>query len=202
MLTVMVDPERCVGCLQCEIACAVEHSHAKVAAFAVAEQPLPRKRIHVQAGPSPNTSFPNKCRHCDPAPCIQVCPTAAIARDPAHDAVLVDTSRCIGCAMCAMVCPFSVITFHALDGNATAVAVKCDACIDRLAAGRIPACAEACKTGALTFGDLNELAAAGRRRTTAAVLTATTAGTAETSPASIGAWRALAAAPGQAGGAR
>ena len=205
MLTVFVNPERCIGCLQCEFACAVEHSVSKLQATAAFEQPVPRKRIHVQAGPSANTSFPNKCRHCDPAPCQQVCPTAAIVRDPDHDVVLIDASKCIACAMCAMVCPFDVLTFHPVVGarDGTAVAIKCDACVERLRAGRVPACVDACKAGALTFGDINDLAAAGRRRETAAVFAATAMTEATpTVPDAIGAWRSLGAVPGHAGGAR
>jgi carbon-monoxide dehydrogenase iron sulfur subunit len=204
MLTVFVNPERCIGCLQCEFACAVEHSGSGVPVTAVAEQPVPRKRIHVHAGESANTSFPTKCRHCDPAPCLQVCPTGALFRDREHDLVLIDVDRCIGCAMCAMVCPFDVLTFHTLaDGPATAVAVKCDGCIERLRAGRMPACVEACKVDALVFGDLNQLVAGARQRDTAAVLAATTTGDlTPPMPASIGAWRSLGAVPGQPGGAR
>lgn len=205
MLTVFVDPERCIGCLQCEFACAVEHSEGRVPAVAVLEQPQPRKRIHVHAGSKANTAFPNKCRHCDPAPCQQVCPTGAIYRDPVHDVVLIDESKCIGCAMCAMVCPFDILTFHpaAAGAGGNAVAVKCDACIARLRAGQIPACVEVCKAGALEFGDLNDLVAAGRQRATAAVLAAT-AGTESILPVpeTIGAWRSLGATPGQPGGAR
>jgi anaerobic carbon-monoxide dehydrogenase iron sulfur subunit len=204
MLTVFVNPERCIGCLQCEFACAVEHSVSGVASVAVTEPSPPRKRIHVHAGDHANTSFPTKCRHCDPAPCLQVCPTGAIFRDRDHDVVLIDVDRCIGCAMCAMVCPFDVLTFHRLAGGpATAVAVKCDGCIERLRAGRVPACAEACKVEALTFGDLNQLVADNRRRDAAAVLAATTSGEPSAAlPASITAWRALGAAPNQPGGAR
>ena len=205
MLTVFVDPERCIGCLQCEFACGVEHSRSRDATTAYLEQPVPRKRIHVHAGPSPNTSFPNKCRHCDPAPCQQVCPTGAIYRDADHDVVLIDARKCIGCAMCAMVCPFDVLTYHVLaDGVGTSpVAVKCDACIERLRVGRTPACVEACKVDALVFGDLNDITAAGRRRQTAAVLAATTmVEPSPPAPDTIGAWRTLGAAPGQAGGAR
>lgn len=206
MLTVFVSPERCIGCLQCEIACATEHSRADQPAAAVFEDPPPRKRIHVQAGPRPNTSFPNKCRHCDPAPCQQVCPTAAISRDTRFDAVLIDDAKCIACAMCAIVCPFDVLTFHPFaDGEAVArtVALKCDACVDRLSVGRLPACVEACKTGALQFGELNDLVAAGRRRETAAVLAGTRL--VEPTPAvpeTIAAWRALGATASHPGGMR
>ncbi len=211
MLTVFVDPQRCIGCLQCEFACAVEHSHTRDPVAALGEVPVPRKRVHVQAGPRANTAFPNKCRHCDPAPCLQVCPTGAIYRDVEHDAVLIDTGKCIACAMCAMVCPFDVITYHALTNGAAphTVAVKCDACIARQLDGRIPACVEVCKVGALRFGEINEIVAAGQRRETAAVLAATspTSAAADTTPTMpepdpLGAWRALGATVGHPGGAR
>ena len=204
MLTVFVDPQRCIGCLQCEFACAVEHSHSRDPVAAFGEVPVPRRRVHVQAGPHPNTAFPNRCRHCDPAPCQQVCPTGAIHRDAAHDAVLIDTSKCIACAMCAMVCPFDVITYHQLADGASprTVAVKCDACIDRLIAGRIPACVEVCKVGALQFGDVNQIVAAGQRRETAAVLAATSPEPPAPAPDPLGAWRMLGATVGHPGGAR
>jgi len=205
MPTVFVNPERCIGCLQCEFACATEHSTTHQVALAPFELPPPRKRIHVAAGPRPSTAFPNKCRHCDPAPCHQVCPTGAIRRDAEHDVVLIDGARCIACAMCAMVCPFDVITFYALANGAAGrtVAVKCDSCIERLRAGRIPACVESCKVDALVFGDLNEIVAAGRQRETAAVFAATTAAdSARPIPESIVAWRDLGAATARAGGTR
>ncbi len=67
--------------------------------------------------------------------------------------------------MCAMVCPFDAVTF---DSTAT----KCDGCIDRLDAGTPPACVEACKTGALEFGEINELIRASRIQTAARALAA------------------------------
>ncbi len=177
--TVFVSPERCIGCLQCELACAVEHSVGHDEASAFLESPLPRKRVHVLPGPVATTAFPNKCRHCDPAPCQQVCPTGAITRDDGTDLVLVEPGRCIGCAMCAVVCPFDVISFHPLADAPrpdAAVAVKCDGCVERLRRGVEPACSEVCKVDALVFGDLNELTAAGRLRESAAVLASTAVG--------------------------
>ena len=175
MLTVFVDPQRCIGCLQCEFACAVEHSHSRDPVAALHELPVPRKRVHVQAGPNPNTAFPNKCRHCDPAPCLQVCPTGAIYRDAAHDAVLIDTGKCIACAMCAMVCPFDVITYHAYEDGGRrprTVAVKCDGCIDRRAPARSRPVSRSARSGRSRFGDVNDLVAADQRRETAAVFAA------------------------------
>lgn len=174
MKTVFVNPERCIGCRQCEFACAVAHSVSKDPALALMEDPLPKSRIHVSPGQAYTTSFPNRCRHCNPAPCEQVCPTGAIARDAGEDLVLVDVHRCISCAMCAMVCPFDAVTFHAqADGMPTrVVATKCDGCLERRREGRVPACVEACKTGALVFGELNDLVAAGRLQQSAAALQA------------------------------
>ena len=175
MRTVFINPEQCIGCLQCEIACAIEHSASRDGSVAFLETPVPRKRIHVQPGPVATTAFPNRCRHCEPAPCLQVCPAGAISRDPEAGLVLIDNQRCIGCAMCAVVCPFDVLTFHPLaegPGPETAVAVKCDGCIDRVRRGETPACVEACKVDALIYGDINDLVAAGRLHDAGAVLAA------------------------------
>jgi len=175
MRTVFINPERCIGCRQCEFACAVAHSQSKDAAAALTEDPLPRARIHVSPGTAMNVSFPNRCRHCSPAPCEQVCPTGAIARDAAQELVLLDVHKCIACAMCAMVCPFDAVTFHAQANGMPAriVATKCDGCIERVQQGQEPACSEVCKVNALVFGELNELIAAGRLQESAAVLAAT-----------------------------
>lgn len=192
MLTVFVDPQRCIGCRQCEFACAVEHSVSKDPLLAFLEEPVPRSRVHVEPGPVPTTAFPNKCRHCDPAPCERVCPTGAITRDDGNGVVLVEAERCIGCAMCAVVCPFDVLTFHETASSAperTAVAVKCDGCIDRVSRGEEPACVEVCKVDALMFGDLNELVASGRLRNASDVLSASTLDGAS-EPQAIAGWRA------------
>jgi len=164
--TVFVNPERCVGCHQCEIQCLVEHSQSKDLYEAVSEKPTPHRFILATPGLHLNSSFPSKCRHCNPAPCMSVCPTGAISRDADLDIVTIDGYKCITCGMCAMVCPFDVITYYPshkvkLD---KAVAIKCDNCIERQRQGRIPACVEACKVGALEFGDINELARKARTR--------------------------------------
>lgn len=195
MKTVFVNPERCIGCRQCEIACAVEHSQSKSLYQAILEKPKPQPRIHVVPGLYLSTSFPNKCRHCDPAPCMSVCPTGAISRDDEMDIVVVDGQKCIACAMCAMVCPFDVLTFHPsaeieLD---RATATKCNHCIDRQRQGRIPACVETCKVGALVFGDINELAKDASLRLARTVSVAVGEMQPEMArlPANVEAWRAL-----------
>ncbi|MHB9073622.1 MAG: 4Fe-4S dicluster domain-containing protein [Desulfobaccales bacterium] len=154
MKTVIVRPERCVGCLQCRLACAVEHSHTKNLAAAILEAARPQARLRIYPGQK-HQAFPNKCRHCDPAPCQEVCIAGAIKRDAARGTVDIDPQRCISCAMCAMACPFGVLRYgpvHAAPDKA-AVALKCDQCPDREKAGKVPACVAACKVGALTYGD-------------------------------------------------
>ncbi len=201
MKTVFIYPERCIGCKQCEVACAVAHSQSKNLFLAVFERPTPKPRIHAEPGLQLNTSFPNKCRHCNPAPCQGVCPTGAIHR-PADfsDIVMIEARRCIACGMCAIVCPFDAITYHATQAapEKANVATKCDNCIERQRSGIIPACVEACKVGALEFGELNELVKAARSRYAEQVLLATgQAGAAvkiETVPLSIQIWRGWGAA--------
>lgn len=167
MKTVFIHPERCIGCKQCEVACAVAHSKTKNVYLAVFESPSPKPRIHAEPGLTLNTAFPNKCRHCNPAPCQMVCPTAAIYR-PADfpEIVEVNAQKCIACGMCAMVCPFDVISYYASPDapEKAAVAIKCNHCIGRQRQGNIPACAEACKVGALVFGEINELVKSARTR--------------------------------------
>jgi carbon-monoxide dehydrogenase iron sulfur subunit len=124
---------------------------------------------------------------------MAACPTGAIYRDTGLDLVLIDTGKCIACAMCAMVCPFDALSFQAMANGhgARTVAVKCDGCADRLRQDLEPACTEACKVDALVFGDLNELAAAGRVREAEAVLSAAAAvqPLAERTPGHVTAWR-------------
>jgi carbon-monoxide dehydrogenase iron sulfur subunit len=203
MKTVFVNPERCVGCKQCEIACAVEHSQSKDLLQAVFETPKPYPRIHVAPGIYTATSFPNKCRHCDPAPCQAVCPTGAISRDNDLDIVVIDGDKCITCAMCAMVCPFDVIRYYesAVVRLGKTVALKCDHCIDRQHEGKMPACVETCKVGALVFGEINELVKDGSLRLAKAVSVAVGEMKPEMAPlpANVEAWRDLGQRIGQTG---
>ena len=163
MNTVVVHPERCVGCMQCMLACATAHSRSGTLFAATLETPRPKPRIHVGAGRF-NEGFPNRCRHCDPAPCMSACLAGAIYRMESTGTVMVNPDRCINCASCAMACPYGVIRFHeeplAVVGHP--IAVKCDNCSARVAKGLIPACVEVCKVGALTW---EEIDAAMQRKT-------------------------------------
>ncbi len=105
------------------------------------------------------------CKHCTHAACLDVCPTGALFRTE-FDTVVVQNDICNGCGYCVPACPYGVIERR--DGpagdDAVGLAQKCTLCYDRLGEGMEPACAKACPTDSIQFGDLDELRerAAGR----------------------------------------
>jgi carbon-monoxide dehydrogenase iron sulfur subunit len=130
---------------------------------------------------------------------MTVCPTSAIHRaDDFPEIILVDERKCIACGMCAMVCPFDVITFYASAEapEKIAIAIKCNHCIGRQRQGQVPACVEACKAGALEFGEINELVKTARTRYSESVSVAVGQIDAEAAaiPANIDVWRGYGAA--------
>lgn len=165
MKKVVVHPERCMGCMQCMIACATAHSQSKTLLTAISETPLPTSRAHIGVGLY-GEGFPNRCRHCEPAPCLLACLPGAMFRDSETETILIDPDRCINCVTCAMACPFGVIRYHedAAAPPGKTIAVKCDNCLERQKQGLIPACVEVCKSAALTF---EEPSAAMKRKTDA-----------------------------------
>jgi formate dehydrogenase iron-sulfur subunit len=94
------------------------------------------------------------CKHCRTAACLDACPTGSIIRTE-FDTVFVQPDICNGCGYCVSACPFGVIDRREDDGRAW----KCTLCYDRLDAGMTPACAKACPTESIQFGDLDELRA-------------------------------------------
>ena len=99
------------------------------------------------------------CKHCGKAGCLEACPTGAILRTDIGS-VLVQKDVCNGCGYCIVTCPFGVIDRRQTDGRA----FKCTFCYDRQKAGLIPACAKACPTQSIQFGELNELQLRARTR--------------------------------------
>jgi formate dehydrogenase iron-sulfur subunit len=93
------------------------------------------------------------CKHCVRAPCLEVCPTGAIIRTE-FDSVFIQQDVCNGCRACVSACPFGVVDMGD-DGKAH----KCTLCYDRLQHGQEPACAQACPTDSIRFGDVDELMA-------------------------------------------
>ena len=92
------------------------------------------------------------CKHCARAGCLESCPTGAIIRTE-FDSVYVQPDVCNGCGYCVVNCPFGVIDRREDDGRAW----KCTLCYDRLRADMTPACAKACPTASIQFGNLDEL---------------------------------------------
>jgi formate dehydrogenase iron-sulfur subunit len=98
------------------------------------------------------------CKHCVRAGCLEVCPTGAIVRTE-FDSVYIQQDVCNGCRACLPACPFGVVDIGE-DGKAK----KCTLCYDRLQHGMEPACAQACPTDSIRFGDVAELRALADQR--------------------------------------
>ena len=94
------------------------------------------------------------CKHCTHAGCLDVCPTGALFRTE-FGTVVVQGDICNGCGYCVPACPYGVIDQRKDDGRV----FKCTMCYDRLTDGLQPACATACPTQSIQFGDLDELQA-------------------------------------------
>ncbi|QEC48292.1 4Fe-4S dicluster domain-containing protein [Baekduia soli] len=99
------------------------------------------------------------CKHCTHAACLDVCPTGALFRTE-FGTVVVQDDVCNGCGYCVPACPYGVVAIRESDGGAH----KCTLCYDRLEVGQEPACAKACPTDSIQFGELETLRArAGER---------------------------------------
>ncbi|MFD4190521.1 4Fe-4S dicluster domain-containing protein [Amycolatopsis thermoflava] len=99
------------------------------------------------------------CKHCTHAGCLDVCPTGALFRTE-FGSVVVQPDICNGCGYCVSGCPYGVIDRREDDGRAW----KCTLCYDRLRDGLEPACAKACPTDSIQFGQLDELRERAARR--------------------------------------
>ena len=180
--TIVVDPKKCYACLSCVVECSYRRAGAapdeplNATNFSQAGcdvQPVRRSRLSSEAmakedGEGGAVEFepvPLFCHHCEDAPCMAVCPSAAIHRESEEGPVLLDAERCIGCKACVMACPFGMI--RPTPDNK--VLIKCDLCADRLARGLAPACVSACPAHAIEFKELDEIIIETRKRAAAAL---------------------------------
>jgi formate dehydrogenase iron-sulfur subunit len=92
------------------------------------------------------------CKHCSEAGCLDACPTGSIFRTE-FGTVVVQEDICNGCGYCVVSCPFGVLDQRQDDGRVW----KCTLCYDRLQGDMEPACAQACPTDSIQFGELDEL---------------------------------------------
>ena len=139
---IMADASKCIGCRTCEVACVVSHQQDQDCAAISPKTFSARIRV-IKTG---TFSTAVTCRHCEDAPCANVCPSGAISR--VNGAVYVEQALCIGCKSCMLACPFGAMQVTMEKGQVEAQ--KCDLCLHREAG---PACVEACPTSALSCVD-------------------------------------------------
>jgi formate dehydrogenase iron-sulfur subunit len=148
----LYDATLCIGCKQCEQACAEQNKLPYSEAVASEERQSDHKFTVVLA--KGERFMRRMCMNClDPA-CASVCPVGAM-RKTAEGPVIYEESRCMGCRYCMVACPFGVPKYEW--SKVLPRVQKCTMCSERVAAGRPTACAEACPTGATKFGEREEL---------------------------------------------
>jgi formate dehydrogenase iron-sulfur subunit len=101
----------------------------------------------------------DSCKHCKQAGCLEVCPTHALMRTDL-DNVIIQQDVCNGCRACIAACPFGVISYNQQTGRVN----KCTLCDDRIHMGLETACAKACPTDSIVFGEVEELRVQARQR--------------------------------------
>ncbi|MFV4846124.1 4Fe-4S dicluster domain-containing protein [Edwardsiella tarda] len=141
------DQAKCVGCKECVNACNQINQVAPGCAR-LAIVPLPSATSQSEDKPR---YFRHSCQHCDPAPCLDVCPSGATYRDQ-HGLIQIDAQRCLGCGYCISACPYQARYLH----PTRHIADKCDFCsATRLSHGQVPICVRICPYHALSFGELD-----------------------------------------------
>jgi formate dehydrogenase iron-sulfur subunit len=166
----LIDTSKCMGCRGCQVACkqwnqlpaentTFEGSYENPPQFSPITWLRVAFREHDDNGRVDFLMSKQGCMHCTDAACMQACPAGAIYRSD-YGTVNIDEIKCIGCNYCTVACPFHVMSFDRLTNKAR----KCTFCLDRLENGLEPACAKACPTGSITFGDRRELIAKAAKR--------------------------------------
>jgi anaerobic carbon-monoxide dehydrogenase iron sulfur subunit len=143
-MILVINPDKCTGCHNCELACSMEHE---------GDFRTKASRIHVYTWEREGFSVPMMCQQCQDAPCTTVCMPKAMQRNPMTGQVTLDAAKCIGCKMCVQACPFGNASWDFL----TASILKCDNCDGD------PACARICPTRALEWVDSTVSAQARKR---------------------------------------
>lgn len=148
---VFADPEKCIGCRSCEMACFAVHSGNKLTVGCITSPVMPRLFL-VR---TPEATAPIQCRQCDNAPCAKSCPAGIISeidgRIIINEEKCIEYQNCIGCKNCVTACPFGAIDLVPVYVNVETEkqhikAIKCDLCAGRTEG---PACVEVCPEKAL-----------------------------------------------------
>jgi len=129
-----IEPEKCTGCLQCELACSFQAEGVFNPS---------KSRIKIFTFHEEGRFVPYTCTQCSEAWCLHACPVEAIVlnEDTGSKDVLADV--CVGCKVCTIACPFGTVNYD----QDSKVVYKCDLC------GGDPECAKACPTAAITYVD-------------------------------------------------
>lgn len=171
----------CTGCRRCADACHVENNHDRATNQSyIRVLELRQGSIDFEHGdatyehavPRPGHYYmPIQCQQCDNPPCVHVCPVEATWKEQ-DGIVVIDYNWCIGCRYCEAACPYHARRFNWTTPEIPAeeinpdqaylsnrirpqgVMEKCTFCLHRTREGRLPACLEACPTGARVFGNL------------------------------------------------
>ena len=161
---ILVTPEVCIGCRGCQTACKSWNQlpGIKTKNNGTFQNPpdLESKAFNIiRYTEVPGKQSPvrwlfvsRRCMHCEDAGCIKICPAPGALYRTKEGAVAFDRDKCIACKLCVTACPFDVPRYDE-EGKIT----KCHLCFDRIGAGMEPACVKTCPTGALRFGDREEL---------------------------------------------
>ncbi|AUB55743.1 MAG: 4Fe-4S dicluster domain-containing protein [Methanobacterium sp.] len=131
MEKIIIQPDLCDGCMDCQEACAQLHGTSGILVREVE-----------------GSFYPIICQQCEDAPCQLICPTDAMTEEG------IDETRCIGCGLCMMVCPFGAVVVQERKAH------KCDQCPDL----DTPACIKACSKRAIAKVDTAKLQAERQRR--------------------------------------
>lgn len=146
---ILYDATKCIGCRECETACRARRDLPQGDDTELDADTWTIIKLYQDEGDSVYSFVKRNCMHCiDPA-CVSACPVGAMQKTD-EGPVVYDDSICIGCRYCMAACPFEVPKYEW--EKVFPRVQKCDMCVDRIQEGQAPACVEACRIGALTFG--------------------------------------------------
>lgn len=170
----VIDTLRCIGCMNCSVACKQENN-LPVDVWWNRVLTIGGEDIDTPDGDFPNNTMdflPVSCQHCENPACVKVCPVGATYKDEETGVVRQDYDKCIGCRMCMAACPYTGVRSFNWDepryhidvatGDAEVpkhqkhVVEKCTLCYQRIVRGEDPACMELCIGRARYWGDFDD----------------------------------------------